>query len=438
MPHYSEDMEDLKRIRRTNVCAECGRQLYIYLDYKTKQTYIACPTAGHEGITREYRPQAVDYQSNIRRLVMAEQEHGTGTATELAKLPTSGALNQPEAMHILKLVYPDVPDSEIIRCAILCRDFGLHPLMKEVYIIGFNNKQGGKDYATVIGINASRKMAANAKGAFSFMDDTPRAATQEEIVKQFGQNSEEEKLNIISICKLQGEKGNTASGFGLYPKASTPYGMDKGNTKRNMANIRAERQAEARLPGGALPQVEVIDEAYVTVPDVGKVDKGTGEIVNGELVEPAEQAASSEPTEDAMADYGTCPIHDVALVAGKGNFPAYCPTRIDGTGRMKGKTVWCKGKAPVATAAQAADKLWETEEGAPPVEQSKSFIDEGWLKESLASLQHIKAWSESNLLSYMATTYQVEGESVLEAAAKLEKGAATHFEQRIQDALALL
>ncbi|GAI51454.1 unnamed protein product, partial [marine sediment metagenome] len=121
-------------------------------------------------------------------------------------------------MDILKLVYPDVPEDQIIRTAILCRDFGLHPLMKEVYIIGYKNKTTGKtDYSSVIGIGANRKMAADKKGAYSFVDLSPRAATKEEIIQQFGPNSEEERDNLISICKLKGEKGNEAVGFGLWP-----------------------------------------------------------------------------------------------------------------------------------------------------------------------------------------------------------------------------
>lgn len=208
----------------------------------------------------------------------------------LAKLPTSGALTQPEAEHILSLVYPGCPREEIIRCAILCRDFGLHPLMKEVYLIPFEkkDKQGKvlrRDWVTVVGITASRKMAADRKGAYSFLDGTPRAASHEEIVKQFGQNSEEERDNLISICILKGEKGNEATGFGLWPKNKQPYGTEKGNTQRNMSNIRSERPAYSRLPGGVLPPVEVIDEAYAKVPDVGKVDTETGEIIEGEVKE---------------------------------------------------------------------------------------------------------------------------------------------------------
>jgi len=162
MPHYPEDQSDknLKKLRRNNVCSECGRQLYIYLDLKTKQKYVGCPTPGHERIARRYETKGEDYQSDIRRLTEMEQKLGRESTTALAKLPVRGQLTQPEAEHILSLVYPGCPKDEIIRCAILCRDFGLHPLMKEVYLIPFKDKDGKANYATVLGINATRKLMA--------------------------------------------------------------------------------------------------------------------------------------------------------------------------------------------------------------------------------------------------------------------------------------
>ena len=299
VPVYeSEELtrEKLEKLRRKNVCAVCGGWLNTFLG-EGGVAFIACHDwlrTRHDGIKKEARI----FEPNIptRRKAMVK-EYGEEKTTTLAKLPISGALTQPQAMHILKLVYPDVPENEIIRTAIFCRDFGLHPLAKEVYLIPFKGK-----HVMVVGIPASRKMAHNLKGEFSFLDDTPRAATSEEIDKQFGKDSEEAKLNVISVTKLQGEGGNLAIGFGLYPKSENPYGMDKGNTKRNMANIRSERQAMDRLPGKPLPQVEVIDEAYAEVPDIeGKVVIKTGEIIEGEgkVIEPEPEA---EPLSDDLPE----------------------------------------------------------------------------------------------------------------------------------------
>ena len=232
-----------------------------------------------------------------------EEKHGRETSTALERIPKQGQLTETQAMTILKLQYPGAQENEIVKTAIFCRDFGLHPLANEVYLIPFKKKwkdDGGKwheeeRHVMVVGISASRKMAHALKGSFSFLDDTPRAATEEEIIKQYGKDSEEARDNIVSVTKLKGEGGNNAIGFGLYPKKESPYGMDKGNTRRNMANIRSERQGIDRLPGKPMPRYDVIDEAYAevsTVADiegVGKVVIGTGEIVNSEVIEQAEK-----------------------------------------------------------------------------------------------------------------------------------------------------
>lgn len=301
MPYYPEDQsnENLKKIRGANCCAECGRQLYIYLDRETKQSYVACPTPRHEGIAKEYKPQDTGYQSNIRREMELEQNQGKETAVALRGIPKQGQLTQPQAEHILSLVYPGCPKDEIIRCAILCRDFGLHPLMREVYLIPFKDKEGKANYATVLGINATRKLMAQ-RGTYSYTDDTPRLMTEAEQKRIFGEVDEK---NIVAITKLRTKDGLEAPGYGKWPKlkqeykegkpvykdgepmmvSNDPYGHEKGNTKANMAFIRSERNAFGRLSPDALPiGVEVVDEAYVEEPDGAKVAIATSEIIEQE------------------------------------------------------------------------------------------------------------------------------------------------------------
>ena len=299
-----------------------------------------------------------------------EKEHGKETMAALEKYyPSRGQLSQFQAMQILKLVYHGVPEAEIIRCAILCRDFGLHPLKKEVYIIPFG--QGEKrTWATVIGIAADRKMAANQKGAYSFLDDTPRAASKKEIAKQFGEDSEEAESNLISVCKVKGQDGNDVIGFGLWPKENNPYGIDKGNTKRNMANIRAERQALSRLPGRPLPQVEVIDEAYAELPEVGTVDTATGEIVETKPEPKPKGAEKKEPKKPA---------------------PTPAP------------------KVPQERTEQKAEPPDEETQPEPQTEETPSPIDLVWLKETLGIIR----WKETTALSWIKAQFRVSVEGSL-------------------------
>ena len=288
MPFYDENLtqDDLKRMVDTHRCNECGNTLTVaWGGYFGINDYVLkCSNPEHGTIApkRSAVKGEETYQEYIRREYQMEKELGQEKSRALATIPRTGHLTQSQAMHVLKLVYPQAPDGEIVRCAILCRDFGLHPLMKEVYIIPFG--QGDKrTWSTVIGITANRKMAADRKGAYSFVDDSPRAASQKEIIKQFGEDSEEAEDNLISICKVRGKDGNEAIGFGLWPKDKAPYGMDKGNTKRNMTNIRAERQALDRLPGEPLPrEFDVIDEAYTEAPEIRVFNEKTGEITEPE------------------------------------------------------------------------------------------------------------------------------------------------------------
>ncbi len=292
MPYYPEDQSEanLEKLRRNNVCAECNRQLYIYLDMETKKKYLACSTPEHEGIKRAYKPQSTDYESNIRREHEMEQKIGAEETRVVAAIPKHGQLTQPEAEHILSLVYPGVPKDEIIRCAILCRDFGLHPLMKEVYIIQF-----GKNWVTVLGINATRKLMAQ-RGTYSYIDDTPRIMTEDEQKRIFGYVDDK---NIVAITKLRTKDGLEAPGYGRWPKDANPYGMDKGNTQANMAFIRSERNAFGRLSPDALPEgIEVVDEAYVEVPDIGHVNKETGEIAEG-VFEEVKEKPKTKPKDKA-------------------------------------------------------------------------------------------------------------------------------------------
>jgi len=299
MPYYPEDQSEknLRKIRLNNLCAVCGGNLYVYLDRETKQEYIGCSIPGHNGITRKYKPQGEDYNSDIRRLVEMENRVGAEATRALQKMPTHGQLTQPQAEHILSLVYPGAPKDEIIRCAILCRDFGLHPLMKEVYLIPFKDKDGKANYATVLGINATRKLMAQ-RGTYSYIDDTPRLMTEDEQKRIFG---EVDSKNIVAITKLRTKDGLEAPGYGRWPREKEPYGTDKGNTKANMAFIRSERNAFSRLSPDALPEgIEVIDEAYVEVPDVGKVDTESGEVVEekvAEEVKPEAKPKSKAKTE---------------------------------------------------------------------------------------------------------------------------------------------
>ena len=90
--------------------------------------------------------------------------------------------------------------------------------------------------------------------------------------------------------------------------------------------------------------------------------------------------------------------------------------------------------------APAAEPEPEPEPSAEPVAEAKCFIDLDWLKESLSALQagKLQAWSESNLLEYIKTTYSVEAETVLKAVEKLDQGQSAHFVRKVEETLSIL
>ncbi|KKK90096.1 hypothetical protein LCGC14_2726530, partial [marine sediment metagenome] len=58
-----------------------------------------------------------------------------------------------------------------------------------------------------------------------------------------------------------------------------------------MACVRAERLALDRQYPGEMPQgIEVFDERFTEVPDIGKVETETGEVIEGEHTEVAEES----------------------------------------------------------------------------------------------------------------------------------------------------
>ncbi len=287
-----------------------------------------------------------------------EKEHGTEASRAVATIPKQGQLTQPEAMTILKLVYPNTPNEEIVRCAILCRDFGLHPLMKEVYIIPFKKKWKDKqekwheeeNWVTVLGINATRKMMSQ-RGTFSYLDNTPRVMTKEEQESIFG---EVDEANIVAITKLRTRKGEEAQGYGRWPKSKEPYGTDKGNNKANMAFIRSERNAFGRLFTDALPPgVEIVDEAYVEIPDVGKIEIGIGEIIEAEatVIEPEEKP---EPKPKAKAEKVSPPAAEETVSEAQGDdIPITVDQTLDLTDLMRPKG------GMSALGQYAKDKAWK-------------------------------------------------------------------------------
>jgi hypothetical protein len=213
--------------------------------------------------------------------------------TALAGITRTMVLTRKHAVDIVDHLWGEAPFIEKEKAAMLCVDYGLNPLAKHLFLIPYNRKDGGKDWAIVMGIKAKRLIAYR-QGRFSYADMTPRLMTNEEQKSYFGGISD---AHISAITIIVDGAGNRYPGYGRYSLSENPKGMDKGNTRENMAMIRSESAALERYAPGAMPDnIDVIDADYEDIPDVGLVSRSTGEIVvNKPVIESKPVMIESKP-----------------------------------------------------------------------------------------------------------------------------------------------
>jgi hypothetical protein len=166
-------------------------------------------------------------------------------------------MTERRATYLLKTVWPEAPDTEVIKAAIICAQYNLNPLLKQVSLVKFNGKEG-PSWVAILGIKATRNIALRNGHRWSFIDG-PRVMTDAEQTAIFGQVYSD---RIYAIVKIR-EGGDEFPGYGWWPRDKQPYGIDKGNSAVNMAFIRAERNALDKMEPGGLPSLEVADEGMI-------------------------------------------------------------------------------------------------------------------------------------------------------------------------------
>ena len=215
------------------------------------------------------------------------------TTELIKKTETRIGITKEYATYLLKTCWPGAPDDSVIKAALICSRYGLDPLLKEVVLVKFASKNGD-DWVPILGIKATRKIASR-NHRYSYIDG-PRVMTEDEQKTIFG---EIDPNRIWAITKIQ-YKGNVYPGYGSWTKANTVYGADKGNTQRNMAFIRSERQAIDRMVPGEIPEeIDVTDESFVPL----KIDTATLEQGKADARALAEQDVADlygEPEQSEM------------------------------------------------------------------------------------------------------------------------------------------
>ncbi len=262
-------LEQLEKLRKRNLCKQCGARLDMFIDLTTHKNFLACHDylrTRHEGIEREvsrYEREGLAALTIIARRKIMEKEFGQERMRALAKYEGVTSLSKRDALEIWDTIWPEAPAIEKTRAALLCATQQLNPLMKHVFLIPFNKGKENETWETIIGIKAKRLMASR-RGPFSYIDDTPRLMTEAEQVKRWGSVHADK---LVVIVKLKDPKtGAEAPGYGEWPlkklgwrnnkqveSDNEPYGVEKGNSKFNMATIHAESQALDRLRPGEMP-----------------------------------------------------------------------------------------------------------------------------------------------------------------------------------------
>lgn len=453
MPIYEEEgritREELLDLSKRNQCKECGEALAVFIDFDSGKAFLACNDwrrSHHEGIEREasrYEKEGLaSFNINTRREIMT-QEIGEKKTKALDRYIDTAAITKRIATEIVETLWGDAPPIEKTKCILLCQTYQLNPLMKHIYLVGYRRKENGKfvldgqgnpvkDWSIQVGIGATRLMAQR-KHNYSYLDMTPRKATTVEIEKILGDTADPETIYGFVHIKDQ-DSGAEAFGLRGIGKNEDIKGTAKGNTHLNMACVRAERLALDRQYPGEMPQgVEVVDERFIE--GEYRVVDGT----TGEITEPKTEPKLEPPPKEHWCTEHNCAFQKKT----RDTSTWYAHKMADGK--------WCNEKKKAEASKQEAhipenigdlpsDEPEPEPESQPepePAETRVGLIDMEWLKESLKTLQatNLKGWTESNLLSYMKTTYNVEAKTVLEAVAKLDKGQAAHFVKRVQETL---
>lgn len=281
-----------------NLCAECDGALVVAWGgkYGFSSYVLVCGVdKTHTGFKRPGKVpiEALPYElRNVLERKAKERAMEDKITTELVQYAGLTSLTEKDADHILTVLFKDADTVAIQTAVWICVQYGLNPLMRHIFLLPFNVNIAPKGqppryvkrYEPVLGIAATRLMAARQQDGYSYVDFSPRLMTEEEQKKMFGEVDDE---HLVYLTHLRNHHGDEAWGVGRWPKDDKVHGADKGNTQANMARIRSERNAFAMLCPAEMPRtkggmpIRVETEDYL--PDEGELlEMGSADIIEGE------------------------------------------------------------------------------------------------------------------------------------------------------------
>jgi hypothetical protein len=327
---------EAEKLRKRRYCSECGGTVWCYLDISSGIIEIGCRHHPDATVVKDYTPRDPMletlgvYDRGDRKRMTETIGQEKATALMQRGIPLNGVITKSQLMEVFNTVWPGADELAVFKGVAICQAFGLHPLMKHLYLIPFNtkvSKRGEPDrwedvYEPVLGIAATRLIAGK-HGEWSFDDMSPRVMTEAEQGKVWGKTYPDD---ICAITILLNKWGGKTYGYGRWAKevrgrdgkmrVNEPKGTDKGNTMENMAMIRSERNALGKLAPepDVLNGVRTMDERYMTVetPDGQtaadftaegeRIDPDTGEILGNpaDVTEPEAASADGDLTPEAL------------------------------------------------------------------------------------------------------------------------------------------
>lgn len=342
-----------QKAKRGYLCGECGASLSVaWGGYYGVNSYILRCTNNveHNGLTKPATINNYDLpgynmpgMSNRKEKELVTK-YGEETSKALVRAAGGNALStltEKSATAMINILWPDAVKSQsgrnaIAKAALICRDYGLNPAMDHLFLIPYNKKDKdgniiGVEWSVVRGIKASRLICGRDK-SYGYIDDTPRIMSAAEQTKIYGEVDTE---SIVAICKLKDKDGNVFTGYGKWPLYrvwkdkkydNSPQGAEKGNSKFNMACVRAERQALDKLNPGSMPAIDVVDENYVQKPSVVITEAGDKvNVVTGEVQETLKsEEVEGIFEEEAIQSEDSKPARDPASIKNKGDLFAAC------------------------------------------------------------------------------------------------------------------
>ncbi len=322
------DQRSAEEFTSKHACGDCGGRLTVAYGgaFGINEMVIRCgknKDHNHFGKIKSERQIMEENMAN-EKIGLETGNNALAKVAKIQPLMNKLVLSQSEAITILKELWLEAPDIEIKKAAAICALYRLNPLMKHLFLVPFIKKElldgnwiETKTWSTVIGITATRLMASR-KYKYSYMDG-PRLMSKEEQELIFGTY---DPGILVVLVRLKTDAGMEAPGYGTWQKTkiktdyktkakvvvgNEPQGMDKGNSMFNMAAIRAERQAFARLCPQEMPEIsiEVVDETYQDLPNVVEghvIDVQVGETAEDNTFEqPPATSSPIQPVQESVA-----------------------------------------------------------------------------------------------------------------------------------------